>query len=155
MKETRLAAVAIERIFVKHLEFDSPDTPQVFDLNWTPKLRFDINAGQEQLEEERYEVWLRLKVEAEVKKCTAFKLLLVQAGYFRIRGLEGEKLGRVLMVTCPDILFPYAREATQSAVQKASFPSLTLAPIDFDAIYRRVISQQKAQAARDDAEIVN
>ena len=147
--------IHIERIFVKKLEFDSPDTPEVFELRWQPKTTLDINAGQEKLEEGRFEVVLRISMTATIGKKRAFTLTLEQAGYFRVQGLEGDALHQVLMVVCPNILFPYAREAVDNVVTKASFPPVVLAPVSFEAVFRQAMAQRKQAALGSTSEVVN
>lgn len=147
--------IQIERIFVKKLEFDVPDTPEVFELRWQPKTTLDINASQRDLEEGRFEVSLRVSMTADIGKKRAFTLTLEQAGYFRVQGLEGDALHQVLMVVCPNILFPYAREAVDNIAIKASFPPVAMAPVSFEAVFRQAMAQRKQTELRGATDVVN
>jgi len=71
-----------------------------------------------------------------------------QAGLFAVSGLEDQQLAQVLNTACPNILFPYAREAIDNTLTKATFPPLLLPPINFDALFATAVqqAQQKAQA---------
>ena len=70
-----------------------------------------------------------------------------QAGLFHIANVPQEAMGQVLGAFCPNILFPYAREAVDSLVSRGSFPTLMLAPVNFDALYAQNVAQQQAAAA--------
>ena len=48
---------------------------------------------------------------------------------------------------CPNVLFPYAREAIATIVQKGGFPEFILQPINFDALYQQSLQQQSQEAA--------
>ena len=69
-----------------------------------------------------------------------------------VKGLEGQQLAQVLNTMCPQILFPYAREAIDNIVTKGSFPALMLPPINFDALFAQAVAQAKAKAAENQAE---
>ena len=68
-----------------------------------------------------------------------------QAGIFMIQGLEDEARQQTLGSYCPNVLFPYAREAIDSLVLKGSFPPLMLAPVNFDAIYQQTLVERARQ----------
>jgi preprotein translocase subunit SecB len=65
-----------------------------------------------------------------------------QAGIFRIRGLDDDRLRRILATHCPGILFPYVRESVDAAVVKGGFPPLMLAPVNFDAMFDEALKQR-------------
>lgn len=81
-----------------------------------------------------------------------------QAGLFAISGIEGPAVTQLINTACPQILFPYAREAVDSILGRGSFPPLMLAPINFDAVFVQAITaaqQQAAQAQAEKPETVN
>ena len=82
---------------------------------------------------------------SEGNKETAFVTEVHQAGVFLAKGLDEEELHRTLGAFCPNILFPYAREAIDNLVLRGSFPPLMLAPVNFDALYMQAREQQSAQ----------
>ena len=88
------------------------------------------------------EVVLVLTVEATLEDEAAFVVEVHQAGVFTAKDFEPAQLEHLLATVCPNILFPYAREAIDALVVKGSFPALTLAPINFEALY----AQQKQAA---------
>lgn len=79
-----------------------------------------------------------------------FLVEIQQAGLFEIAGYEGEELAAIAGSFCPNILFPYAREAVATTIQKAGFPEFVLQPINFDALYMQ--SKQQAATAQAEAE---
>ena len=134
----------IQRVYVKDLSFETPNSPNVFREEWEPKLNLDINTSHSLLEENVYEVVLDITATVSNKDAVAFLAEVKQAGIFTIEGAPGEQLEHLLGSFCPNILFPYAREAVSDMVIKASFPQLVLAPINFDALFM----QQKEEAAK-------
>ena len=141
----------VQRIFVKDVSFESPNTPDVFRSHWNPKINMDLNTASKKLGDDINEVVLTLTVKAENDEKTAFLVEVQQAGIFKIGGLEGPALHQAVGAFCPNLLFPYAREAIDSLVIKGSFPALMLALVNFDAIYAQSL-QQQAQQEKETAE---
>lgn len=134
---------ALQRIFVRDLSFEVPMGPQVFTKQWQPQVQIDLGTRSEHVADDIYEAVLTITVTAKLGTETAFLIELQQAGLFLVRGMEGERLQRLLMVACPNILFPYAREAIDSMSLRGSFPPLALQPVNFEALYQQ--AQQEAQ----------
>jgi preprotein translocase subunit SecB len=139
---------ALQRIYLKDLSFESPNSPAVFQEQWKPQVSLDLNTSHSKLSEEgQYEVVLSLTVTAKMGEKVAYLVEIQQAGVFMIKGVEGQQLGHMLGAYCPNILFPYAREAIDGVVNKGSFPSLMLAPVNFDAIYAQALKRKQEEAA--------
>jgi len=92
-------------------------------------------------------VVLSLTVTAKVGDKVAYIVEIQQAGVFLVAGIEGAQLGQMLGAYCPNILFPYAREAIDATVNRGSFPALMLAPVNFDAIYAQALKRKQEEAA--------
>ncbi len=137
---------AVQRVYLKDASLESPNAPEVFTKAWQPEINLDMNSRTQQLGEGAYEVVLTLTVTVTNEGETAFLTEIQQAGIFTIAGLEEAELHHTLGAFCPNILFPYAREAIDNMVTKASFPPLMLAPVNFDALYAQQLAQQQAQA---------
>ncbi|MFT6152907.1 MAG: preprotein translocase subunit SecB [Bermanella sp.] len=150
--EAKSGNFGIQRIYLKDTSFESPNAPEIFRGQWKPQINLDLNTKSNKLADDTYEVVLTLTVTAKNEEQTAFLAEVHQAGIFKIEGLEGPALHQAVGAYCPNILFPYAREAIDSLVLKGSFPALMLAPVNFDAIYAQTIQQQQAQAAAKQAE---
>lgn len=138
---------ALKRIYVKDLSFEVPGGSETFAsmTDWKPKMNLDLNTGSSQLDENHYEVALKLTVTAMIEEKTAYIAEIEQAGVFLAANF-GENLQQVLGAHCPGILFPYAREAIDSVVTRGSFPAVMLAPINFDAFYQQAVEKAKAEA---------
>ena len=138
---------ALQRIYVKDLSFESPNSPLVFQEQWKPQVNLDLNTAHNKLSGNQYEVVLSLTVTAKVGEKVAYIVEIQQAGVFLVAGIEGAQLGQMLGAYCPNILFPYAREAIDATVNRGSFPALMLAPVNFDAIYAQALKRKQEEAA--------
>ncbi len=136
---------AIQRIYIKDLSFESPQSPAIFRGEWKPEVKFELNTANQALDDENHEVVLSVTVTAEVDKKVAFIVEVKQAGIFTLKGIAGEQRDAVLGSLCPSILFPYLREAVSDAVVRGSFPQLYLAPINFDMVYAEHKKQQQTK----------
>lgn len=145
---------ALQRIYLKDSSFESPRSPGVFQSQWSPTINFDIKTKSDKVQDDVYEVVLVLTAEAKLEEKSAFVVEVHQAGIFTAKDFDAEQLEQILATVCPNILFPYAREAIDALVVKGSFPALMLSPINFDVLYAQQKQQQaeKAAAANGDAE---
>ncbi len=137
---------AMQRIYLKDLSFEAPMGASAFKQQWKPKVNQELNTKTNKVDDNNYEVVLTLTVTVKLGEETAFLTEVQQAGLFHIKGIEGQQLAQVLNTACPQILFPYAREAIDNVVTKGSFPALMLPPINFDALFAQAIAQAKAKA---------
>ncbi len=139
---------ALQRIYVKDLSFEAPNSPSVFQQPFKPKVGLDLNTTSRQVGEGLYEVVV--KVTAQVthseEGTTSFLAEIEQAGLFRISGIEGQQLDHTLGAFCPNMLFPYARECIDNLVNRGGFPPLMLAPVNFEAIYAQKKKREAEQA---------
>ena len=143
---------ALQRIYVKDLSFESPNSPTVFQEQWKPQVSLDLNTSHNQVSENQYEVVLSMTVTAKLGEKTAYIVEIQQAGVFMVSGIESNQLGHMLGSYCPTVLFPYAREAIDGIVNKGSFPALMLAPVNFDAIYAQALKRKQEEASGEAAE---
>jgi preprotein translocase subunit SecB len=137
------AQFMIQRVYIKDLSYETPDTPNVFQQKWEPELNLELNTTSTQLENNVYEVVLTVTATVANQKSTAFLVEVKQAGIFSIQGAATKQLEHLLNSFCPNILFPYAREAITSQVINGSFPQLVLAPINFDALYMQQMEEKQ------------
>ncbi len=139
---------ALQRVYLKDLSFESPQGVKAFTTQAKPKVNQELNTKTAKIEDNLYEVALRLTVTVADGEETLYLVEVEQAGLFAVSGLEDQQLAQVLNTACPNILFPYAREAIDNTLTKATFPPLLLPPINFDALFASAVqqAQQKAQA---------
>lgn len=146
--------LSIVKIYLKDFSFESPQTPGIFRKgDWKPQTNLNLRSTHTPAEGDHHEVVLTVTVEAKEDDKTCFLIELQQAGLFEIVGYEGEELRTIGGSFCPNILFPYAREAIASLIQKGGFPEFVLQPINFDALYLQ--AQQQAQQQAGEAGEVN
>ena len=136
-------AFGIEKIYVKDLSLEIPGAPQIFIQRESPQVSIELTNAASKLEEGVYEVVITVTVTSKLQDKTVFLVEVAQAGIFQIRNVPQENIEMILGVTCPNILFPYAREAVSDLVTRGGFPPVLLNPINFEALY----TQQKQQAA--------
>lgn len=137
----------IQRIYTKDISFEAPNAPQVFQKEWQPEVKLDLDTSSNTLAENVYEVILRVTVTATMEEETAFLCEVQQAGIFTVEGIEGTQLAHCLGAYCPNVLFPYARECIANLVGRGTFPQLNLAPVNFDALFMNYLQQQQQQDA--------
>ncbi len=137
---------AIQRIYVKDISYESPNAPAIFRKEWQPAIQLDLDTRSEKLDDNTYEVVLSLTVTARVEEEVAFLCEVQQAGIFSVPALEDAQMAHMLASFCPNILFPYAREAVSNLVNRGTFPQLNLAPVNFDALFAQYVQQRQAAA---------
>lgn len=138
---------AIQRIYLKDMSFETPMGPEAFTKAYKPNIQQDLNIQANQIEEGLFEVVLLLTITARIEDRAVFLVEVKQAGLFAIAGIEGPAVTQLINTACPQILFPYAREAVDGILGRGSFPPLMLAPINFDAVFVQAITAAQQQAA--------
>ncbi len=143
---------AIQRIYTKDISFESPNSPAVFQQEWKPEVKMDLDTRSTKLDDNSYEVVLSVTVTANAGDQTAFLVEVQQAGIFTIADMSDQQKAHILGSSCPNTLFPYARECISNLVNRGTFPQLNLAPVNFDAIFaaymqKRIEEAQAQQAA--------
>ncbi|MEY1662931.1 protein-export chaperone SecB [Isoalcanivorax beigongshangi] len=145
MSETPERAFHLQRFYVKDLSYEVPGAPEVFLTPVQPRVNLQLNTEARALGDSGsdFEVVLSVTVTAENEDGKVLYLAeVVQAGIFTLVGFEGEERDHLLGAYCPNLLFPYAREAVSDLVNRGSFPQLLLQPINFDALYADARARQ-------------
>jgi preprotein translocase subunit SecB len=139
--------------YVKDLSFENPNAPRsLAPSGQQPTINIQVNvdaapmsaAGAVEAGGTDFEVKLRLEGKAEAQGMLLFGFELVFAGAFRIQNVPAESLQPVVMIECPRLLFPFAREIVATAVRNGGFPPLLLEPIDFVTLYRQRLAAMQA-----------
>jgi preprotein translocase subunit SecB len=146
MSDAQQPVFSIEKIYVKDLSVEVPAAPQVLLQPEQSQLEVQLEQQNEQVADGLYEVTLTVTVTAKSGAKTLFLVEAAQAGIFQIRNVGDDNLGAVIGMLCPNVLFPYARETVSDTVNRAGFPPVNLAPVNFEAIYQQRLAQQQAQA---------
>ena len=138
-----------QKIYLKDVSFESPQSPAIFTQVWKPGLDVEIDSHAQQIADDTFDVVLKITGTVTVEGNTAFLIEVHQAGIFVLKGFEPDKLHRLQHVFCLATLYPYASAALSDLVTKGGFPSLMLPPMNFAAIYNQRL--QQTQAASDGA----
>ncbi|MEN9770995.1 MAG: hypothetical protein RLZZ180_2625 [Pseudomonadota bacterium] len=136
----------IQRIYLKDVSLEQPNSPAILLDQTQPQVDIQLGVGSEQLAEGIFEATVLATVHTKIGDKTVFLIEAKQAGIFEIRNLPSEQMGQVLGMACPQILYPYLRGNVADVVQRAGFPPVHLAEINFQMLYQQQLEQQ-AQAA--------
>jgi preprotein translocase subunit SecB len=134
--------------YIKDFSFENPNAPRSLQPSGeAPQINIQINVEAQPLSDTDIEVSLKLEGKAEAQGNLMFGFELVFAGIFRIRNVPQESLNAVVLIECPRLLFPFAREIIATTVRNGGFPPLLLDPVDFVALYRQKMAQMPAAQA--------
>lgn len=135
--------------FIRDLSFENI----VAQKGLTSDAQPDVNVGvsldaKKRTADNQYEVVSKYKVTAKSKDgdATLFIMELDYGGVFLIENVPNEQLHPFLMIECPRLLFPFARQIIHTVIREGGFPPLNLDNIDWVALYRQNLAQQQAQA---------
>ncbi len=130
--------------YIKDFSFENPNAPQsIGPQEQGPNIGIQVNVNARQVTEIEFEVELVLEGSALAKETTLFKFELRYAGIFRLRNIPAQELQPVVMIECPRLLFPFARQVVADAVRNGGFPPLFIDPIDFMALYRQRLAEMQ------------
>ncbi len=135
--------------YIKDFSFENPNAPRSLAPSQTPpSINIQINVGVGQLAATDYEVSLKLEGKAESQEANVlFAFDLTFSGVFRVQNVPEEQISPVLMIECPRLLFPFAREIVATSVRGGGFPPLLLDPVDFVTLYQQRLAQMQGQPA--------
>lgn len=141
-EDNQQGSFSINKIYIKDISFETPHSPGIFQEQWQPSVNMDIANSTKALEGSFYEVVLSVTVTVTSGDRTVYLAEVQQAGIFHIDGFPEEIIGRMTNTSCPNILFPFAREMISELVVRGGFPQLLLAPVNFEALYMQQRQQQ-------------
>lgn len=137
---------AIQRIYIQDLSFESPMAPKVFVQDYKPEISVDIQTKHEILDDTHTSVVVSVTITAKHDEQTLFLAEVHQGGVFALQGFSDQEKVPVLSVACPNILFPYAREAVSTLIHKGGFPPIYLAPVDFESLFAEKMAGLQKQS---------
>ncbi len=137
----------VQRIYMKDISFEAPNSPAIFQENWTPEIKVGLSSETRRPGNDNLEVTLKVSVEAKHEDKTVFLVEVQQAGLFLAQGFSEQEMGAVSGVAAPNVLFPYAREVISDLVTRGSFPQFVLQPVNFEALYAQQRQAKAAEAA--------
>ncbi len=134
--------------YIKDLSFEAPGAPKIFALlsEEAPDININVNVGANPLQEKSFEVVLSIHAQCKIKEQVGFILELEYAGVFTLN-LPDEHIQPVLLIECPRLLFPFARNILADVTRDGGFPPLMLGPIDFASMFQRQLQEMEKTSA--------
>lgn len=147
--EMALPQIGVLAQYVKDLSFENPHAPRsLAPSSVQPAINIQVNVEAGPISDSDFEVTLRIEGKAESQGMLLFDFELSYGGIFRVQNVPAENMQPVVMIECPRLLFPFAREIIASATRNGGFAPLLLNPIDFVALYRQRLAAQSAPASQ-------
>jgi len=139
----------LQRVYMKDLSVEIPDAPAVFLDQSEPKLEFQIDTAEQELQAGLYQISVRCTVTCRLGDRVGFLVEATQSGIFEILGVPDDQLELLKGISCPAIIYPYLRANIADVIQRASFPPVHLAELNWEAFYQQRISQTAAKQTSD------
>ncbi len=147
MAEANLDPVfQIQRVYLKDLSLEQPNSPAILLNQEQPGVDIQLGVDAAPVTDGMFEITVTATIQAKIGENTVFLVEAKQAGIFEIRNLAQEQMGPLLGIACPQIVYPYLRGNVADVIQRAGFPPVHLAEINFQAMYEQQ-QQQQADAA--------
>ena len=143
MADTLDPVFQIQRVYLKDLSIEQPNSPGILLEQEQPTVDIQLGVDAQPVTEGIYEITVSATVQTKIQDKTVFLVEAKQAGIFEIRNLPEDQMGPILGIACPQIVYPYLRGNVADVIQRGGFPPVHLAEINFQAMYE----QQQAQAA--------
>jgi preprotein translocase subunit SecB len=135
--QSQQPSFGIQRIYMKDASLEVPNAPQIFLQQEAPSVDVQLDVSDTALGGGIYEVTVTATVTTRVKDLTAFLVEIKQGGIFEIRGVPDDQIEPLLGIVCPNIVFPYLRSNVADLVNRAGFPPIHLAEINFEAFFQQ------------------
>lgn len=146
MSDTENPVFQIQRVYLKEASLEQPNSPAILLEQEQPTVDIQLGVNATPVAEGIYEVSVTATVQTKIKDKTVFLVEATQAGIFEVRNLPPEQMSPIMGIACPQIVYPYLRGNVADLIQRAGFPPVHLAEINFQAMYEQ--QQQQAQAAQ-------
>lgn len=133
----------IQRVYLKDLSLEQPNSPAILLEAEQPNVDIQIGVEAAPVAEGMFEICVTATVHTKIKDKTVFLIEAKQAGIFEIRNVPDDQMDAVIGIACPQIVYPYLRGNVADTINRAGFPPVHLAEINFQAMFE----QRQAQAA--------
>jgi preprotein translocase subunit SecB len=143
-------SLAVLAQYIKDFSFENPNAPRSLvqqQNQQPPEIKIQINVEAKPINANDVEVELKLEGRAEAAQLLLFSFDLLYAGVFRLQNIPQDNVAPLLMIECPRLLFPFARELVATATRNGGFPPLMIDPVDFVSLYRQRMAEQQPPAA--------
>ena len=146
--EQQAPVFQIQRVYLKDLSLEQPNSPAILLSQDQPAVDIQIGLDSEQVADGVYEITVTATVTAKINEQTMFLVEAKQAGIFEIRYMPEGQLQPITGIACPQIIYPYLRSNVADVIQRAGFPPVHMAEINFQAMYdqqQRMKAEQQLQ----------
>ena len=133
----------IQRVYLKDMSLEQPNSPGILLEQEQPSVDIQLSVEATPVADGIFEVAVTATVHTKIQEKTVFLVEAKQAGIFEIRNIPEDQMGPVMGIACPQIVYPYLRSNVADIVNRAGFPPVHLAELNFQAMYE----EQQAQAA--------
>lgn len=130
----------IRRVYLKEASLEQPNSPAILLEEEQPAVDIQLGVEAEPLGGTLYEVTVRATVQTKIKDKTVFLVEAKQAGIFELDGFPEEQMGMIMGIACPQIVYPYLRSNVADITQRAGFPPVHMAEINFQAMYEQQLA---------------
>jgi len=127
--------LSLQKVYIKDASFEVPSAPHIFQEQGQPQIQLNLSQQVGTLADNVYEVVLTVTVTCKLAEKTAYLAEVQQAGVFGLQGFDNPNREAVLSTYCPNVLFPYVRQAVSDMIQSGGFPPFLMQPINFEALY--------------------
>jgi preprotein translocase subunit SecB len=148
MADNQEPVFQIQRVYLKESSLEQPNSPAILLEQEQPNVDIQLGVEAKPAADGVYEVCVTATVHTQIKDKTVFLVEVKQAGIFEIRNLPQEQMGPIMGIACPQIVYPYLRGNVADLIQRAGFPPVHLAEINFQAMYEQQQAQQQEDAPR-------
>jgi preprotein translocase subunit SecB len=140
------AQFTVEKIYVKDVSFEAPNAPHIFNEQGQPQLNMNLNQKVARLNDTLFEVVLGITLTCTLGEKTVYLVEVEQAGIFGLAGFDERTLDMMLGTYCPNVLFPYVRQAISELITTGGFPPFYVQPINFEGLYAEGLRRRAEQA---------
>lgn len=148
MADTDTPVFQIQRIYLKEASLEQPNSPAIMLEQEQPTVDIQLGVDAQPVADGVFEVRVTATVTTKIKDKTVFLVECKQAGIFEIRNLPQDQMGPIMGIACPQIVYPYLRGNVADVIQRAGFPPVHLAEINFQAMYEQQQGQNGDDAPR-------
>ena len=137
----------IQRVYLKDLSLEQPNSPAILLEQAQPSVDIQLGVQATPVAEGIFEVAVTATVQTKIEDKTVFLVEAKQAGIFEIRNVPEEQMGAIVGIACPQIIYPYLRGNVADIINRAGFPPVHMAEINFQALYEQQQAAAQAQEA--------
>ena len=136
----------IQRVYLKEASLEQPNSPAILLEQEQPSVEISLGVNAENVADGVFEITVTATVQTKIKDKTVFLVECKQAGIFEIRNVPDDQMGGVIGVACPQIVYPYLRGNVADLIQRAGFPPVHLAEINFQSMYEQQTAAQQGES---------